>query len=424
MNDYLQVLRQRDFAKLWVAQILSVIAQNLLNFALIILIFTLTHGTHLGNIAVSLLVVSFAIPSVLFASVAGEYVDRWDRRKVMATTNALRGGLVLLYILLHTHYSAVLLLSFVISVVMQFFMPAEAATIPKLVPSKSLLAANSLFIFSFYACFIIGYSVSAPVINYFGERGPFYLTAAMFMVAAVLNLFLPAQPAAHPTRNLPRPHIVRQFKINWRLIRDNHRLGFAITQLTITQGLVGVIMALAPALSLALLKIPLQKANWYLVVPVGLGMVAGVASVSHLTKRLTHIRLLERSLVAAGAMLMLFGFTGLLYRTYHGHSILPAATISIVVATVVFLLGMINAIISATAQTLLQENAREDERGKAFGSLNMFINLASTLPILVAGVLADLISVTKVIIIIGAGVVIYALFQLRLLRYRPAQSQV
>lgn len=420
MNDYLHALRQADFAKLWTAQILAVIAQNLLNFALIILVFSLTHGTHLGNIAVALLVVSFAIPSVLFGSVAGEYVDRWDRRRVMFVANALRGALVLLYIVMHHHYFAVLLLSFVISIVMQFFMPAEAATIPNLVPPRSLLAANSLFIFSFYACFILGYSASAPVINYFGENGPFYMTSAMFLLAAGLNLLLPAQPARRREEKLPKPHIVRQFKINWRLIRDNRSLGFAITQLTITQGLVGVIMALAPALSLALLKIPLQKANWYLVVPVGLGMVAGVASVSQLSRRLSHIRVLERALVAAGVMLMLFGFIGQLYRTYHGHSILPAATIALVVAAVVFLLGMINAIISATAQTLLQENARHDERGKAFGSLNMFINLASTLPIVVAGVLADLISVTKVIVIIGAGVVVYALLQLRSIRRHAA----
>jgi MFS family permease len=81
---------------------------------------------------------------------------------------------------------------------------------------------------------------------------------------------------------------------------------------------------------------------------------------------------------------------------------------------------MLNAIISATAQTLLQEKSSDEIRGKIFGSLNMMINIASTVPIFVAGILADLISVTKVITLIGAAVAIYALLQLRMLRREPA----
>ena len=109
---------------------------------------------------------------------------------------------------------------------------------------------------------------------------------------------------------------------------------------------------------------------------------------------------------------MLLGLTGLLYRTYDGRHVVTGAQIGYIVAALVFALGMLNAIISTTAQTVLQENSAEEVRGKVFGSLNMFINLASTLPILLTGVLADLLNVSTVVAVMGVGVVAFAIVQL------------
>ncbi len=93
------------------------------------------------------------------------------------------------------------------------------------------------------------------------------------------------------------------------------------------------------------------------------------------------------------------------------------------VAVLVFALGMLNAIISSTAQTVLQENSQEETRGRIFGALNMFINLASTLPILVAGILSDLLSVTVVVTMLGLGVTAYAVARLWVLpRWRARIS--
>ena len=49
-----------------------------------------------GNTAVSLLVLSFLAPAVLFSAVAGVYVDRLDKRLVLVATNLLRTGLLVL----------------------------------------------------------------------------------------------------------------------------------------------------------------------------------------------------------------------------------------------------------------------------------------------------------------------------------------
>jgi len=415
--SYLQTIRQPAFARLWVSQILSQVAQNLLNFALIINVFNAAAGTHYANVAVSLLVLAFGVPSIFFAAFAGAVVDRWNRRLVMLGSNILRGALVLLYIPFHSSLITILLLSFVISSITQFFLPAESAMIPQVVSKKSLLTANSLFVFSIYASFIVGYAVAAPVIATLGEMGPYLVTGGMFALAAVSLLGLPRDRGGNKGAGIKSGiGFWEEAREAFTLIRSDRWLSLAIRQLTITQAIVCVILTLAPALALSLLHRPLQQASAYLIVPAGLGMVFGVVLVGGLVRRWSKIRVLEIGLIIAGAALTLLGLSGLLYRPHHGHYVVPGAEVGLIVAALVFALGMLNAIISTTAQTVLQENSHENIRGKVFGSLNMFINMAGTLPILVTGILADLISVTTVITLMGAGVVVFAIVQLVQLR--------
>jgi MFS family permease len=416
--EYLQLLRQPNFAKLWFAQILSQVGQNLLNFSLIILTFDLTVGSRFANLSVALLVIAFGLPSLLFASMAGAYVDRWDRRQVLVVSNLLRAGLVLVYTLIDKHLWGILFLSFTISTVMQFFVPAETATIPKLVSKKLLLPANSLFIFSIYAAFIIGYSGSGPAIEAFGNHGPYVVVAGMMFVAALLTARLPRQPAGDTSIAPVRIDLVRHMRENWQLVTAHRQRFFSILQLTITQAVVSILVTLAPALSLALLHIPLQQASHILIIPVGLGMVLGVMMVNVVARNRDKTLVIQVCLIIAAITLTMLGLSGQLYRLYHGNTVIPVASIAVVVGMLMLILGLINAMISATAQTLLQESTSDDNRGKVFASLNMMINLAATAPILVAGLLASVLSVTKVITIIGTILTAYSLYLAW--SYRPA----
>jgi predicted MFS family arabinose efflux permease len=111
---YVQLLKNTNFLKIWSAQLLSQIASNLLNFALIIRIFDLAANTPFANISVSLLILSFGIPSIIFAVLAGAYVDHLDRKKVLVITNLLRAVLVLMFLLFEQNLFMVYGLVFVI----------------------------------------------------------------------------------------------------------------------------------------------------------------------------------------------------------------------------------------------------------------------------------------------------------------------
>lgn len=407
------------FPKLWTSQILSQIAQNLLNFALIIQVFELASHSRFANVAVGMLILSFGVPSIIFAALAGVYVDYWDRKKVLVVTNLLRALLVLGYMVVGANLWLILALSFVVSAVTQFFTPAEAAAIPSLVSKQQLVSANSLFVFTMYGSFIVGYSLAGPVISLMGDRAPFYLTSAMFAIAGLLCLFLPPLRVAQiQTRRFGA--ILRTAKAeiltSWRTILENHNLYYPIFQLTMTQTLVGIILTLAPALSLALLKLALPDASHVLIIPAGLGMVVGVLLVGQLIKRWDKINLIALGTTLAALALMSLGLSGQLYRNLGDSQIASIRTVTIIVAILVFVLGLMNAWISVTSQTLLQEHSSEELRGRVFGALNMLINIAATVPIFLAGILADLFSVTKVIFTLGAAVLLYGLWQAARLR--------
>ena len=409
--EYLELIKSPNFARLWFAQILSQVGQNLLNFSLIILVFDLTAGSRFANLSVALLVIAFGLPALLFASVAGAYVDRWDRRKVLIISNLLRGALVLIYTRIDTHLWWILLLSFVISIVLQFFVPAETATIPKLVPKRLLLPANSLFIFSIYAAFIIGYSgLRSWPSRCLATMARTWWWPGMVLVAGLLTARLPRQPPGDTSKEPVRLDLLRHIRENWKLVTAHRQRFFSIMQLTVTQAVVSILVTLAPALSLALLHIPLQQASHILIIPVGIGMVLGVLLVNVVARNRDKILVVQVCLIIAALTLTLLGLSGELYRLYHGNLLVPEASIAIIVSMLMLTLGLTNAMISAVAQTLLQESTSDDNRGKIFASLNMMINLAATAPILIAGLLASIISVTKVITLLGAVLTIYALY--------------
>jgi MFS family permease len=427
--DDLPLIRNHNFSRLWGSQILSQIAQQLLNFALIVRVFDLAAHTRLANISVALVVLSFGVPSIFFAATAGVYVDHWNRKVVLVVANIIRGVLVLGYLLFEHNLGMVLLLSFLISSTTQFFAPAEAASIPVLVSAKQLLRANSLFVFTMYASFVVGYGAASPIIALFGPRAPYILTSAMFWLATLLVLRLPSMRAVSHSAVRFRDLVAftkRELDQNWRLIRSKRSLSFPILQLTVSQAMVGVILALAPALSLATLHRQLQDASQFLIIPAGLGMVLGVLVIGRLVQHFAKIAIITIGFIIAAVTLTVLGITSILEHLTHGHHYYyyhfsVPLTVSLIVAGLVLILGLMNGIISIASQTILQENTTDQTRGKVFGALNMMVNIAATLPILFAGILADLIGVTRVVTVIGVLMLIFALGQYYWLRHRPLE---
>jgi transmembrane secretion effector len=77
-------LRQRNFALMWLAGLISLAGDWTLSVSLPIYVYTLTHSV----LATAITLMCAATPGVLVGSVAGVFVDRWDHKRTMVATNA------------------------------------------------------------------------------------------------------------------------------------------------------------------------------------------------------------------------------------------------------------------------------------------------------------------------------------------------
>src|SRR3954463_12433960 len=84
------VFKKRDFSLLWTAQLVSTIGSSLTDLAAAILVFRVTHSA----LNVGLVLIVTAIPTLVFGLVAGVFVDRFDRKKILLASDLLRGLLV------------------------------------------------------------------------------------------------------------------------------------------------------------------------------------------------------------------------------------------------------------------------------------------------------------------------------------------
>src|ERR1700730_14545322 len=158
-GSFRRVLKNRPFLLLWLAQLLSQIVFNAANYGVIAIVTAVTHST----ILVGLAIVSFTLPAVPFSLLAGVYVDYLNKRLVLWVSNALRAtttGLIVVALLWNPQMLLPLyFLTFVISLVTQFFTPAEASAIPLLVSKNDLAPALSLFNITLTAAQALGFLV-------------------------------------------------------------------------------------------------------------------------------------------------------------------------------------------------------------------------------------------------------------------------
>jgi MFS family permease len=414
------VLRNRPFLFLWTAQVVTQIGANMVLFGLTVLA---QQTTDLSS-TVSLLFLTFLMPSVLFSALAGVYVDRFDRRWVLVVTNVLRAVLLVTIFLAGVNIALVLVLNVVFATVTVFFAPAEASMIPVVVPRDQLVAANGLFTLTINGAFALGFAFLGPlVVTLTGGPAPVILiVAALYAVAAVICFTLPSDPPAPREAGAPLVDLgeaghavggtLQQLREGIAYIRANPSIAWSLTYLGIAASLVGILGVLGPKFAVQTLGLT-SKDLIVVVLPLGLGIVMGVLLLNAYGKLLERRRAIEAGLIALGILLFVLGIAGPVSRFLTGVGdrvgfvdLASVTSLVSVVVAIAFFAGIAYGIVAISSQTQLQEDIAEEARGRVFGVLNMLISVASILPIIVVGSIADVVGTTAVIVVVSILVVI------------------
>ena len=122
------------------------------------------------------------LPVAIIGPLAGVVVDRVDRRRLMITTDVLRGGLIF-WLLVIRRADQVWIAYVVMALTVgaqAFFEPARTATIPNITSAEELLPANALSSATWSAMLAIGASIGGIVTALAGRNVAFALNAASF----------------------------------------------------------------------------------------------------------------------------------------------------------------------------------------------------------------------------------------------------
>jgi len=412
----LRALSEKSFLNLWIGEIFTQIPINLFNFFLILIVFKLTGS----NTAVSIAVLSFTIPAILFGSLAGALVDRWNKKRVLILTNLLRAILLIVLAFFLNDLFVIYLLSFAISILTQFFIPAESPMIPLTVKRDNLLSANALFGMGIFGSILIAYALSGPLIILVGSANTLAILAFMFFVSAIFISVVKVKPEMYKKSVLitKKFNLLTDIKSAFVLVSKTKEISHSILLISACQIIILILATIAPGYADQVLGIKVEEFSLVFVAPAALGMVFGGIILVNFFHSHAKRNVINTGIFISGiAMLLLPYGSKVASKDFVQimNSYLPHVfdiTILHIMSFLAFILGFANSLVFVPANTLLQEKTTDEFRGKVYGMLNTIIGVFSLVPILIVGGLSDLIGVGNVVIWIGISIILFALIRL------------
>lgn len=410
-------LRNRYFTRLWLAQIISQTIQNAANFGSIV--FLGQQHDH-SVTAVGGVIIAFSLPAVIFGVPAGVLVDRLDKRSLLWISNALRAlftfGFVLSIVLSPSNYALIYILTFFISIVGQFFGPAEGAAIPLLVKEGELVSALSLFNITFSLSQAIGFVLLVPlfitglplimgakaITMVFGNVSLvmvpidflFLSIGVLYLVCAGLTWSIPRKEligTSEPSQTLVGKRISRVWQgvvEAGQYVRRDRRLLTAVLQLTLGGSVLTIIAMIAPIFVTDFYNLPADQAV-VVFVPAGVGLVIGSVLMPRIIKRLGLVVSEAAGIIGVAGCVLLLTFSNWVVRMIDPLKWWTNWPYLVIVVILTFCIGLSLDLINLPAQTALQQHSPDWIKGRVLALQMMLLNAASIPIILIVGPAAD-----------------------------------
>lgn len=185
LASYFHLLRgNRNFRRLWLAQIVSEIGDWFYTLSIYTLLLQLTGRPS----SVALALVLQVLPQTLVGPTAGVVNDRLRRKHVMIAADLVRFAVVLAMLLVRSRSTVWLVYPLLLAetVMAAFFEPARSSVIPNIASRGEVLIANTLSSATWSVNLLIGASVGGVVAAFFGRNAVFVLNALSFLASALL----------------------------------------------------------------------------------------------------------------------------------------------------------------------------------------------------------------------------------------------
>ena len=226
-SGYRAALRHRDFRFLMARFAVSGIGSWAYNVALIVFVFEQTHSA--AWVAAASL--GRFIPSLIFSPYGGVVAERFERRRVMLTSDCAALVMMTLLAVIAAMDGPVLLAIVVAgmtSVVTIVDQPANAAMVPQLVGEKDLAAANGLTGALENLTVLVGPALGAALLFVADPWIVFLINAGTFAVAASLVAMVRTRSTATDVTEGGNAGVLRQLSVGFKAIGSSTTAGVLV----------------------------------------------------------------------------------------------------------------------------------------------------------------------------------------------------
>ncbi len=399
------VLRQRNFGLLWLAGFLALSGTWAFYAAMPIYILDQTGSVFYSGAVWTLI----AIPGIVIGPVAGVWVDRWDRRRVMLWCNIAQAvSASVLLIVGGSHgvaiATAVLLAQAIIT---SLFSPAENALLPTVVSDEDLPTANALNSLNDGLARIAGPFIGAVLYAWIDIRGAALVNVIAFLVAAALiSLVLvpdiPPKPDDHEHEST-----MQSLRVAIGYIRNSRLL----TVLFLIAALSGIADAPLTAALASFIRNTLDRSAADFGLFLSLRGVAGIVGglvIGQIASRFRMDRLLIASLFILAIEIAFIAIA----RDFW------------VFVGLMLVVGPVFAAMSTAFPTLLQRGSQDSWRGRLFALYGAMAGIIFAISSLIGSAIAAISSPTVSVALSSALYLVAAVVALWLLPAAVAHNQL
>lgn len=397
----------------------SRVAQNAINFGLVLLISEETGKAFLS----SLLVLALVVPATVAGIVAGTAADTLPKRLLVFGGHMARAAICLYFLRDTGGVASYYVVAVLLATAAQFASSAEGAILPAIVERSAYARANAISHAVGGAAQLVGLGLLAPLVLRVVDspRTLFGICAALFALAAVQAMFIgrTTSPSRKEIGGLePSGH---WWLAGWRAMRADRMVMRACIELTLISTAIIIISGLIPKYIEDVLGLPVDVGA-VILTPAAIGVVIGLRVASFLAHRVPHGLLSTLGFGSFTLLLALLAFVNKEADFLSGFGLfswLDDLRIGnfdgggVMAMVIVAPLGFSFALVNVAANTVIDDRVPLHLRGRVGATQAAMSALSASLPVLAAGALGDVVGVPPVIAVVAAVIGIIAIMNLR-----------
>jgi MFS transporter, DHA3 family, macrolide efflux protein len=347
-----------------------------------------------------MIMVAFLLPLAVISPLAGVFVDKWNVKATMITSDVIRGLLVLTLIFVRD-LNVIYATFFLLATVSAFFIPAQSVAVRTLAPANGLLSVNALMTQAVQGIMIISPGIAGLLVDGVGANACFIFDSISFFVSAGLVASLTIRREAAPASTEARS-VLQSLGQGFQFIFTHAAISFVM--IAMTAGMFAV-RCFGALLSVYVRDVLVSNAKLFGLLNslIGIGMILGSQVIRKFAQKTTH------------QLIVIYGLAGM------GVSVLITAIFGMVASTAAGMLGLgfCVAFIMITAQTLIQRETPAPMLGRVSSSLMSLLAIAQVLAMLVAGPVAQFSGIRN--LYFGSAAMLFAMALLGYTRIRRSE---